>query len=176
MPLHILDTPRLRLRTLDPGDATFYLALVSAPSFLEHIGDKGIRDEAGARAAIQQGPMAMQRSHGYSFYLVERRTDGVPLGICGLVQRDSLPAPDIGYALLVEHWGQGYGLEAASAVLAHARHTLGLPVLLGITSPGNHASIALLHKIGLRLLEQRPLPPHQRPTNIYRIDLATPAA
>jgi len=166
---YILDTPRLRLRTLDQADAGFYLTLVTAPSFLEHIGDKGIRDEAGARAAIEQGPMQMQRSRGYSFYAVERRTDGVLLGICGLVQRDSLPAPDIGYALLSAHWGQGYGLEAAGAVLAHARDRLGLAELLGITSPANLASIALLNKIGLRFSEQVLMPPDAHPTNVYRL-------
>ena len=59
-------------------------------------------------------------------------------------------------------------------VAGHLVAPLGLAALLGITSPDNHASIALLNKIGLRFTEQRLMPPDQRPTNLYRIALAPP--
>jgi RimJ/RimL family protein N-acetyltransferase len=116
----------------------------------------------------------MQRERGFSTWLVERRGDGAPLGICGLIKRDSLPEVDIGYAFRPAHWGQGYALEAAAAVLAHARDTLGLPALLGITAPANVASIALLSKIGLRFKRRLVLPPRHSPSNLYRIDFVAP--
>lgn len=169
--MDILDTERLRLRTVDPErDAAFYLELVNDPSFLRHIGDKGVYSLEAARQALQDGPCEMQRRLGHSLYLVERRADGVPLGMCGLIKRDSLPDVDIGYALRPAHWGQGYAYEAGAAVVAHARDTVGLRRLLAIVSPDNASSNALLKKLGLGFVELTQLPPDQRDTNIYRID------
>jgi RimJ/RimL family protein N-acetyltransferase len=163
----ILETERLLLRTMCEDDAPFYLELVNDPSWIEHIGDKGIRTLDQARAAIVAGPMRMQRLLGYSLYLVERKADGAPLGLCGLILRDTLPGTDIGYALAPRHWGQGYAHEAASAIVEHARHKLGLARLFGIASPANAASIALLEKLGLSFLRSARFPPDERETNVY---------
>ncbi|AXA94205.1 GNAT family N-acetyltransferase [Massilia sp. YMA4] len=165
----VLETSRLVLRTLDTDDAQFYLELVNEPSWLEHIGDKGVRTIEDARAHILAGPMQLQRRLGYSLYLVARRADGVPMGLCGLIRRDTLPDTDIGYALRPAYWGQGYAYEAAAAVLAHARDTLRLPQLYGITSPGNGPSNAMLKKLGLRFVEETRLAGETRLTNVYRI-------
>jgi len=165
----ILDTPRLRLRTLDTGDAAFYLGLVNEPSWLRFIPDKGIHTLAAARAAIADGPMLMQQRLGHSIYLAERKADGVPIGLCGLIKRDSLPAVDIGYGLLPAWCGQGYAGEAAAAVLAHARDTLRLPCLMGITDPDNHVSGRILVKLGLRLVDSGPNA-DGRATDFYRLD------
>lgn len=167
----VLDTPRLRLRTLDADDAPFYLALVNEPSWLRHIGDKHIHTVEAARAAIAQGPCDMQRRLGHSLYLVERKDDGAPLGLCGLIKRDSLPGVDIGYALRPACWGQGYAFEAASAVVAYARDALRLPALLAITGPDNVASNALLRKLGMQFVLCTELTPAV-PSNLYRLDFS----
>jgi RimJ/RimL family protein N-acetyltransferase len=166
----VAETARLRLRTITADDAAFYYELVNDPTWLEFIGDKGIRTIAQAHTAIIDGPLAMQQRHGHSLYVMERREDGRALGLCGLIRRDSLPDVDIGYAIRPAYFGQGYTFEAAQAVLALARGPLGIRRLLGITDPGNAGSIALLHKLGLRFVEARPLPPNGRPTNIYALD------
>ncbi|MCC6071124.1 GNAT family N-acetyltransferase [Massilia sp. GCM10020059] len=147
--MKILETERLRLRTLDQNDAVFYLALVNTPGFIAFIGDRGIRTVEAAAQAIVDGPMAMQGRLGHSIYLVEDKASGEPLGMSGLIKRDTLEHVDIGYAFLPEHCGKGYAYEAGQAVVAHARDEIGLPRLLAIVSPGNVASIGLLEKLGL---------------------------
>jgi RimJ/RimL family protein N-acetyltransferase len=67
-----------------------------------------------------------------------------------LVNRDTLEDIDIGFAVLPEYAGKGYGFEMASATLKHAKHTLGINKIIAITDPKNVASIALLNKIGLQ--------------------------
>jgi RimJ/RimL family protein N-acetyltransferase len=168
--MHILQTERLALRTLEPEDAAFYLELVNDPSWIANIGQRHIHDLDAARAAIEAGARTSQRTNGFSFYLVERRGDGAPIGICGLVKRDSLPHADIGYAFLPAYRGQGYAFEAAAGVLAHARDVLRLDCLLGITAPDNLASNRLLVKLGLRFERVLALPPDGRDTNLYRCD------
>lgn len=169
--MKILDTERLTLRTMHPDDAPFYYELVNDPSWLEHIGDKGIRSVEAARSAIIDGACAMQERHGHSLYVMERKSDGAPLGLCGLIKRDTLPDVDIGYAIRPAYFGQGYTYEAAEAVVAHARDVLGIRRLLGITNPGNAVSIKLLGKLGLTFIEHKVMPPDNRPTNIYGLQL-----
>lgn len=70
-------------------------------------------------------------------------------GICGLIKRETLPDVDIGYALLPQHVGQGYALEAARASVALARERFGLQRLIAITAPDNDASARLLIKLGM---------------------------
>jgi RimJ/RimL family protein N-acetyltransferase len=168
--MKILETERLNLRTIEADDAAFYYELVNDPTWLEHIGDKGIRSVEGARTAILDGPCAMQAKHGHSLYVMERKSDGKPLGLCGLIKRDSLPDADIGYAIRPAYFGQGYTYEAAAAVADYARVQLRMKRLLGITSPANAGSIKLLAKLGLSFIEHKNLPPDDRPTNIYCLE------
>ncbi len=92
--------------------------------------------------------METKRRYGFALNLVRLKEGGVPIGICGLVKRDTLPDPDLGFALLEAHWRRGYAVEAASAVMEHARTVLRLPRLLAITTPDNDASGRVLHKLG----------------------------
>jgi len=166
----MIDTERLHLRPLREDDAAFYLELVNDPSFIENIGDKGVRTLEQARSAILTGPMAMQQALGYSLMLVQRRSDGAAIGMCGLIKRDSLPDTDIGYAYLPAFRGAGYAHEAAAAVVAHARDTVGLKRLLGIVAPHNEASNRLLVKLGLGFVETTVLKGETVSTNLYAME------
>lgn len=167
----VLTTERLLLRTVEVADAPFYLELVNDPDFLLNIGDRHIRTLDAAREAIEKGPLAMQAALGHSIYLVERRQDGRPVGMSGLIKRDTLADVDIGYAFLPAYRGQGYALEAGRAVLEHARRDIRLARLVAITSPGNAGSIALLGKLGLRFDKLVHLTPEDTGTNLYVLDL-----
>lgn len=156
MPLIVLETERLRLRQFADDDAAFVLELLNEPSWLRFIGDRGVRSLDDARAYIASGPRAMFARHGFSLLVVERRADGAALGMCGLIKRDTLDAPDIGYAFLPRAWGQGYAREAAAAMLEHGHRVLGLPRILAITDPENATSIKLLEALGMRFVEEIP--------------------
>lgn len=145
----VLETSRLRLRELQLVDAPFVLRLLNDPSFLRYIGDRGVRNLAEARRYIGRGMLDSYARHGFGLWLVELPAEsGRPIGLCGLVSRDGLPAPDIGFAFLPAWWSQGYAHEAAAAVMAHARRVLGLRRVLAIASPHNASSLRLLRKLG----------------------------
>ena len=148
--MKVLETGRLTLRWLDEGDAAFILRLVNEPSWLLHIGDRGIRTLEAARDYIETGPRAMYRQHGFGLFLVELKEEGgagTAIGLCGLLRRETLVDVDVGFALLPEFWGQGYAVESVSAVVMWARDTLGLTRLVAVTSPGNVPSGRLLEKL-----------------------------
>jgi RimJ/RimL family protein N-acetyltransferase len=146
--MNILQTERLTLRTFTINDAPFYMALVNEPAWVRFIGNRNLTNIEDTRAAILKGPLAMQERFGFSLYVVERIADAVPLGICGLIKRDSLDDVDLGFAYLKAYRGQGYALEAASATMDYAKNTIGLKRIVAITSPDNFNSIKLLEKIG----------------------------
>jgi RimJ/RimL family protein N-acetyltransferase len=147
----VLVTPRLALREFTLDDAAFALELVNEPAFLHNIGDKGVRTLEDARNYLQQGPIDSYGRHGFGLYAACLRDAGVaaPVGMCGLVKRDGLLNPDVGYAFLERHWGRGYAVECAAAALDYGMRTLGLPRILAITSPDNSGSIRVLEKIGM---------------------------
>jgi RimJ/RimL family protein N-acetyltransferase len=154
--MSVIQTPRISMRELDFGDAEFILELLNEPSFIRHIGDKGVRTLADARDYMLQGPMDSYARHGFGLYAACLREAhngvpvGTPMGICGLVKREGLDAPDVGFAFLSRFWSKGYAVESAAAVLAHARDVLNIDRLVAITAPDNAQSIALLEKIGLK--------------------------
>ena len=146
----VLSTERLELREFTADDAEFVLRIVNEPAFLRYIGDRGVRTPDDARRYIADGPVAGYARDGHGLMRVVRKSDGVGVGICGVLKRDSLPGPDIGFSFLPEHWSQGYALESARAVMRHAREVLGLGRILAITTMDNEPSIRLLGKLGFR--------------------------
>lgn len=156
--MKVCETERLLLRLLILDDAPFILQLLNEPSFLKYIGDKGVRNIEDARQYIVQGPQASYTQNGFGLYLVALRETLTPIGICGLIKREGLDDPDIGYALLPEFWRNGYALEAAAAVLMFASETLAIQRIVAITAPDNHTSIRVLNKLGLQFEKMILLP------------------
>jgi RimJ/RimL family protein N-acetyltransferase len=146
----VLETDRLRLRLLSVDDADFVLKLLNEPSFIQNIGDRGVRTPDDARSYILKGPIASYEKHGFGLWLVETKEGGAQIGICGLIKRDVLADVDIGYALLPQFWYRGYALESASGVLSYARERLGMKRLLAVVNADNQSSIRLLEKIGFK--------------------------
>lgn len=146
----MIETERLTLREFFVEDATFICELLNDVSFVRNIGDKGVRSDKDAAAYIQNGPIASYERFGFGLYAVELKETGELIGMCGLLKRDSLTDPDIGFAFLPKFWKKGYALEAAAAVLEYGKNVLGLKRVLAITMPDNIGSIGVLEKIGLR--------------------------
>ncbi|NOT48068.1 MAG: GNAT family N-acetyltransferase [Acidobacteria bacterium] len=147
--MKILETERLILREATADDAAFVLGLLNQPSFKKFIGDRGVRNLDQAREYIRTRFSNSYRDNGFGLFLMELKNSAEPIGLCGFVRRDTLPDPDIGFALLPQFEKQGYAFEAASATMHYGRETLGLARVLAITTLDNEASGRLLEKIGL---------------------------
>jgi RimJ/RimL family protein N-acetyltransferase len=139
---------RIALREAGPADARFILELLTEPSFVANIGDRGVRTVQQARDYIAARLTQSYSEHGYGLYVVELQATGAALGLCGLVRRPFLEAPDIGFAFLPAYRSQGYAEESARAVMEWAP-TLGLTRVLGVVLPTNEPSVRLLRKLGL---------------------------
>ncbi|HET9464088.1 MAG TPA: GNAT family N-acetyltransferase [Gemmatimonadales bacterium] len=145
----ILQTERLNLRTISLDDAEFIVELLNDPSFLQFVGDKGVRTVEDAQRYILAGPVESYRRHGFGLWLAELKDSRIPVGMCGLLKRESLSDVDIGFAFLPQYRSRGYALESGAAVMDHAKNVLGLSRIVAIVSEDNAGSIKVLEKIGL---------------------------
>ena len=71
------------LRHLTLDDAPFILRLVNEPSWLEFIGDKGVRSLEDARAYLANGPIAMYARAGFGLYMTELK-EGASRSACAV--------------------------------------------------------------------------------------------
>lgn len=159
----MISSARLILRPLEERDAAFILELLNDPSFIAMIGDKEVRTMEGARDYISSARASLEE-RGFGLLAVEPVAGGEVMGICGLVRREGLDGPDLGYALLPRYWGCGYAAEAAQAVLEAS----GFGCVLAVTNPENEPSIRLLKRLGFAAMGQVELGAGKGPSNLYR--------
>lgn len=149
--LEFFRTPRLRLRRFNGGDTDFIIELLNSPGWLKYIGDRQVKTAEQARQYLDAGPSRNYRVKGFGLSMVETLESEQPIGMCGVLWRDQLDVPDIGFAFLPAFMGQGYAFEIASATVQFAHDKLHIPRLAAITLPENNRSIHLLQKMNFRL-------------------------
>jgi RimJ/RimL family protein N-acetyltransferase len=150
----LIQTKRLLLRHIEAIDAEFILQLLNGPAFIRFIGDRNVRSLDDARQYITLGPQASYQRHGFGLFLVEDKHSHAPLGICGLLKRDTLEDVDLGFAIASKYEGQGIAFEAATACLEFAQQCYALTRVVAITLPENERSLRVLEKLGF-ILERR---------------------
>ncbi|WP_083539398.1 GNAT family N-acetyltransferase [Enterovibrio coralii] len=150
-----LETPRLILRQLNENDATFVNALYNTEGFLTFVGDKNIRSDIDAAVYLRSTLLPMYKQPYMGLLAVEEKVTGKPVGICGLIKRDTLDDIDLGYGFFPEYQGNGFGKEAAEAMLDIARKTLAVSQVVAITHPTNSKSLKLLDNLGFQFQGQK---------------------
>lgn len=137
------------------------------PDWIRYIGDRNVRSLEDARVYLEKGPIAMYERAGFGMWVMERKGTGEPVGTCGLIRRESLDDVDIGFAMLPQHRGRGFALEASRAVLEYAWNVIGLTRVIAIVSPGNAKSIRLLETIGMRFERKVRMPGDSEEISLY---------
>jgi RimJ/RimL family protein N-acetyltransferase len=163
----VLQTPRLVLRWFREADAPMLVELLNDADWLRFIGDRGVRTPEDAAAFVTGRLVPSYWSQGFGLWAMQLRSTQECVGMCGFVQRDFLPDPDLGYALLPAHRGRGLVREAAAACLAYAAQRLGERRVLAITAPDNHRSASVLRALAMRHAGTRTLPDARGPTDVY---------
>ncbi|ANO52023.1 GNAT family N-acetyltransferase [Woeseia oceani] len=161
------ETDRLVLRELSCADADLIHSVLNDPDFLRYVGDRGVRTAADAEAYIAERIAPGYREYGYGMYRVERKTDAVAVGICGLVRRAGLDAPDLGFAFLPAFRRQGFAAESAALVLRQARHHPDIEQVFALATPDNEPSNALLLRLGMRFDRRLTLAGNAAQLNLY---------
>ena len=162
-----LQTKRLILRKATIQDANFIFNLLNSPGWLEFIGDRNVRTLKDARLFIDTALEGSFKEFGYGLLLMEKKQDGQPVGLCGLLKRSFFDVPDLGFAVDPEFVRQGYTYEASKRVLAYANQALEIERVLAFTKEKNLASQKLLMKLNMTLVEKKFLAQYDEVCWIY---------
>jgi RimJ/RimL family protein N-acetyltransferase len=121
--------------------------MAADPEVMRYIGGALDRAQSWRQMALHAGHWALR---GYGNWAVERKSDGVLLGRCGLWNPEGWPGVEIGWKFARHAWGQGYATEAARAALAWGWTVLNAPRLISVIHPDNASSIRVAERLGLR--------------------------
>ena len=163
------ETERLILKPISTEDADFILELYNTPKWLKYIEDRNIRTVEDAREYIQNKTLAHLQKPWYSNYTIIIKSDQRKIGTCGLFDRDGFEGIDIGFALLPEYEGKGYGFESAKKITYLAFNVFGLKKLSAITVKENMASQGLLERLGMEQIGTIKLPGDKEELLLYSI-------
>jgi RimJ/RimL family protein N-acetyltransferase len=163
-------TQRLSIQPLTLDDASHILALNLDPDWQQFIGDCGVDDLENAKGYIINGPLRMYRDNGFGVLAVRETATGAFIGTCGLLQREKLANPDIGFAFLPVGRGKGYALEACQFLLRDVKHSQQWQHVNALVTPTNHASIKLLGKLGFNYVKSLPDFDEDKDTHLYRLN------
>ncbi len=162
-----LETERLLLREFTTDDTAFIIELVNSAGWLQYIGDRNIKSAEQAKTYLENGPIKSYRENGFGLCLVERKDDATAIGMCGLLKREYLDSPDLGFAFLPEFHGKGYAHEIANATLVHASIKFGISTVSAIVMASNEKSIKILEKMGFNFKETIFLPTGKEELQLY---------
>jgi|GEM_PF-138845 len=146
-----IETDRLRLRLWREADVLPYEQACNTPKVMRWLG--GVQTRAEVDADVRYF-IHSEVQDGLTFWVVERMDDDVFLGFCGLVRISDQDCPivgewEIGWRLGQSYWREGYGHEAACAILTLAFDRFWIDTVYSRTAPGNKASRSLMTKLGL---------------------------
>ena len=147
--MKVAETKRLILAKITIKDGPFILELMNTPGWLKYVGDRHIKTVEQAENYIKNNQLKAYETHGFGYYKMQLKSDNLkPIGTAGLLKREELEHIDIGFSILPEFHGKGYGFEVSSKLLVMAKDIFDIKMLCAITLPINKVSIKLIEKLG----------------------------
>ncbi|WZO99957.1 GNAT family N-acetyltransferase [Isosphaeraceae bacterium EP7] len=149
-----LRTERLLLRPWRDEDRAPYAALNADPAVMEYFLAALTRDQSDA---MVDRFITHHEEHGFGPWAVEVPGISPLVGYVGLLiprfETSFTPCVEIGWRLAREHWGKGYAIEAARAVILDAFGRLGLDEIVSFTVPANVRSQSVMQRLGMTRFE-----------------------
>jgi RimJ/RimL family protein N-acetyltransferase len=142
----ILQTQRLSLAPLAPGDGAEIAPIFADPNVMAHWDYPEIEHPSTVDQLIAAQIAAMNEDIGF-YWAMRRLEDNVLVGCCDVAEIDwRHRRAEVGFVLGHPYWGNGYASEAMHAVIDHVAG-LGLKRLTARIHISNHRSEALLRKL-----------------------------
>lgn len=146
--LPTLETPRVRLRWLEPGDAPQLFAIFGHPEVMRYWSHLPIGTLAEAAAIVDEVHACFAKRSHFQWGIALREDDRV-IGTCTLFSLDAKNRrAELGYTLARDRWGQGLAGEAVGRVIDYAFGDLRLRRLEADVDPRNAGSVKLLERLG----------------------------
>ncbi len=150
----VLETPRLRLRTVDEPDAARVVELMTRPISHGLASWPYPLDEATAAARLRELRQLVTAGNGLCFAIEPR--EGDLIGMVSVIRaRLDARRGGLGYWLGEAYQRQGYMSEAVTAAVSDAFLRLDLHAVEAGAQPENVASLAIMRRLGMRAIGER---------------------
>ncbi|MBX2875211.1 MAG: GNAT family N-acetyltransferase [Saprospiraceae bacterium] len=140
-----LETERLRFRLWKNSDFPALAEFYAKEENARFVGGVKKGEVAWRLMATYLGHYLLK---GYSYLAIEEKASGKLMGTVGLWNSEPWPEPEMGYWLVPEGQGKGYGVEAGRVVKDFAKNDLQLPSLVSYIDPTNEPSKKLARRLG----------------------------
>jgi RimJ/RimL family protein N-acetyltransferase len=148
----MIASPRLRYQALEPSLLDEFHRVVEDAYVCRFMMDGVVHPPAWTAERIADS-QRLHAERGVGLWLVHRM-DGDLVGFCGFLP--ATPEPELVYALLEHHAGQGHGVEMARAAIGEARRHPGFGVIHAVVDAVNTRSLRLLETLGFERHGVRP--------------------
>jgi RimJ/RimL family protein N-acetyltransferase len=151
----LIETERLLLREIGPGDKSDLFALHSLPEVQKYTGEAVVVSIGEIEKAIQER-IDHYRQFGFGRWAVILK-DGMQFaGWAGLLHLPEFGEIDLGYRFLPQYWGSGIATEASRAILRYGFETFNLNRIIAIAMKENIGSIRVMEKVGMEFYQFAP--------------------
>lgn len=165
-----IETERLLIQEFEKTDVDFIIELLNSKGWIEYIGNRDIRTKSDAEQYIHK-LRSSYIGHGYGLWKVSLKYTNNIIGMCGLVKREYLKTPDLGFAFLPQYHNKGYAYEASINIKLYAQKHLGLQSLYAITQPNNTSCLKLLNQLNFERIYHVLLPKEDKPLYLFETNL-----
>ncbi len=143
---HVLHTPRLTLRALQPGDVDDVYAYANDPEWSRDL-DLAVPSPYSRQDAVRWVAIQVEGSEDELPFAVV--LDGAVVGSTTIRLDERNQAPELGWSLRRDHWGQGYMTEAASALVDFSFRSLDAERVWARAFLRNPGSWRVMEKLGM---------------------------
>lgn len=145
-----IETQRLTIRAFGLGDTAAFVARRNDPEVARYQNwELPYSSDEGERVVGELSEMEGPEDGKWWMAVVCDSGTGETLGDLALHLTSKGRTAEIGYTFAPEHWGQGYAIEAAEALVAHCFDVLGVTRVFGMLHPDNPASAMVLERVGM---------------------------
>ena len=171
-PVWTLETPRLRLRRLLPGDLDALYKLYRDPDIRRYFPE-GVLSREETKEEFEYFLHGHPEHPELGLWATVERETGAFIGRCGLLPWTLGGKYEVEVAYLIDksYWGRGFGDEAARAVTEYGFETLGLTRLVSLIDEENRASQRVAEKVGMTF--ERAMADEQGPFWLYSREVSS---
>ena len=163
----VLQTERLLLRELEPGDGERLHVITGDPDVMRFVGDLKPFSPQRTRTMIEDA-MVHYEQRGFGEYAITCKATRELIGYGGFGIVPERAYPEIDYIFRPDQWGRGLASELAHALVRYAFEELGFELLGASFDPRNHASMRVAAKAGFQFARTG-LDEHCLPTLYYEL-------
>ena len=149
-PMPSIETPRLRLRPPQAGDAAAFMEIFWDPEVVEK-RQVTLTEAPGDLALAQRKTTALVdhwAAKGYGLWTVIEKSSGQVVGCVGLQEWKGWPGVELAWVIHRSRWNQGLATEAALAALEWAWANTKIDHLISLINAGDLRSMRIATKVG----------------------------